>query len=147
VHADTWVEPEAGAALLRCLRDPLVVGGGCWKRFRDGTWVMRGSRFRCWLRLWWNGRVLGDQAMFVRREVLKEVGGVPRQPLLEELELCRRLRRVGRLALAGTAVSTSARRFREHGVWRTWWLMGRIWRDYRRGVSPEELVERYHGKR
>jgi rSAM/selenodomain-associated transferase 2 len=147
VHADTWVEPEAGAALIRCLRDPLVVGGGCWKTFRDGAWVMRGSRIRCWLRLWWNGRVLGDQAMFVRREVLKEVGGVPRQPLLEELELCRRLRRVGRLALAGTAVSTSARRFREQGVWRTWWLMGRIWRDYRRGVSPEELVERYHGKR
>lgn len=147
VHADTWVEPEAGAALLRCLRDPLVVGGGCWKTFRDGPWVMRGSRMRCWLRLWWNGRVLGDQAMFVRREVLEAVGGVPRQPLLEELELCHRLRRVGRLALAGTSVSTSARRFREHGVWRTWWLMGRIWRDYRRGVSPEALVERYHGKR
>ncbi len=145
VHADTWLPPEAGAALLRCLRDPLVVGGGFWKRFRDPPWVLRGARLRCWLRLWWNGRILGDQALFVRRSALTAVGGVPAQPLMEDIELCRRLRHLGRLTLAGAAVTTSERRFRKHGVWRTYWLMWRVSRAYRKGVPPEELARRYEG--
>lgn len=145
VHADTTLPPQAGAALLRCLRDPLVVGGGFWKKFRRAPLVMRGSRFRCWLRLWWAGRVLGDQALFVRRRALALAGGVPEQPLMEEVELCRRLRRQGRLALAGAAVVTSERRFRRAGVLRTYWRMWRVSRAYRRGASPEELVRLYEG--
>ncbi len=143
VHADTWVPPHAGQAIVRCLRDPLIVGGGFWKRFRRPALVMRGARFKCWLRLWWAGRILGDQAIFVRRTALEKVGGVPEQPLMEEIELCRRLRGIGRLALAGAAVTTSERRFSRRGVFRTYWLMWRIARAYRRGVPPEELVRRY----
>lgn len=143
LHADTWLPPDAAEAVERCLRDPLVVGGGFWKAFRDAPWVMRGARFRCWLRLWWSGWVLGDQAMFVRRLVLESVGGVPDQPLMEEVELCRRLRRVGRLALAGASVTTSARRFHAQGIWRTYWRMWRIFRAYRRGVAPAELARWY----
>jgi rSAM/selenodomain-associated transferase 2 len=143
VHADTWVEPGAGAAVFRCLRDPLVVGGGFWKRFADAPWYMRGSRLRCWLRLVWAGRVLGDQAIFVRRSVLETVGGIPDQPLMEEFELCRRLRAVGRLALAGSPVSTSMRRFRKRGIARTYWLMWKVGRGYRRGVPAAELARWY----
>lgn len=143
VHADTTIPPEAGAALLRCLRDPLVVGGGFWKRFRNPLLIMRGARLRCWLRLWWNGRILGDQAFFVRREALAAAGGIPLQPLMEDVELSRRLRRVGRLALAGAAVTTSERRFVQHGVWRTYQLMWQVSRAYRRGVAPEDLAKLY----
>jgi rSAM/selenodomain-associated transferase 2 len=145
VHADTWLSPESGRALLRCLRDPLVVAGGFWKHFRDPPLVMRGSRFRCWLRLWWAGRVLGDQALFVRRWALDAAGGMPELPLMEEIELCRRLRRVGRLALAGAAVTTSTRRFQRQGILRTYWIMWRVARAYRRGVPAAELVRWYEG--
>lgn len=146
VHADTWLPPEAWEAVRHCLRDPLVVGGGFWKSFRDAPWMMRGSRFRCWLRLWWSGRVLGDQALFVRRSVLEAVGGVPPLPLMEEVELCRRLRSRGRLALAGARVTTSIRRFRTQGIWRTYWRMWRVSRGFRRGVDPAELVRWYEGR-
>ncbi len=109
VSADTWLPRDAGAAVLRCLRDPLVAGGGFWRRFRDPRPRMRGARFRCWLRLWWGGRVSPDQAVFARRAALEAVGGVPDQPLMEDVELCRRLRRVGRLVLAGATVTASGR--------------------------------------
>lgn len=145
VHADTWLPRETGGAVLRCLRDPLVVGGGCWKRFRSPPWLMRGARFRCWLLLWWKGWVFGDQAMFVRRSALEAAGGVPAQALLEEVELCRRLRRQGRLVLAGATVTASERRFRRQGVLRTYWRMWSVLRAYRRGDAPESLERRYRG--
>lgn len=143
LHADTWLPPEAGSAALECLREPSVVAGGFWKTFRDASWLMRGARFRCGLRLWFGRRILGDQGIFVRRDVLEKIGGVPDMPLMEELELCRRLRKAGRLVLAAATVTTSARRFRQHGVVRTylrmWWVMLR----YRCGTAPAELRRLY----
>jgi hypothetical protein len=62
---------------------------------------------------------------------------------MEEIELCRRLRRVGRLALAGASVTSSERRFTQRGVLRTYWLMWRVSRAYRRGVPAEELARLY----
>jgi hypothetical protein len=58
---------------------------------------------------------------------------------MEEFELCARLRKLGRLALAEATVSTSARRFRQVGVLRLyvrmWWIT-MLWRF---GVSPAKL--------
>jgi len=143
LHADTWLPPDAGRAALECLRDPGVVAGGFWKTFRNPSWLMRGSRFRCGLRLWFGRRILGDQAMFIRREVLERIGGVADMPLMEELELCRRLRKAGRLVLADATVTTSARRFQKLGVVRTYLRMWLVMIRYRMGASPEELRSLY----
>lgn len=143
LHADTWLPLHAGRASLTCLRDPGVVAGGFWKTFRDGSWLMLGSRFRCGLRLWFGRRILGDQGMFIRRDVLERIGGVPDMPLMEELELCRRLRKAGRLVLADATVTTSARRFLKHGVFRTYLRMWSVMVRYRCGASPEALRRLY----
>src|SRR5881296_1200105 len=139
LHADTWLPPDAGQAAVNCLRDASVVAGGFFKVFRETSWFARGSRARCALRLWLGGRILGDQAMFIRRESLEQIGGVPDMELMEEFELCRRLRKIGRLALAEATVTTSARRFERLGVLRTYWRMGWVTLRYRLGASPREL--------
>lgn len=143
LHADTWLPPNAGRAALDSLRDGRVAGGGYWKTFRDASPLLLGSRFKCALRLYFGRRILGDQGMFIRRETLEAVGGVPDMELMEEFELCRRLRRVGRLVLADATVSTSARRFHKRGVLRTYLLMWRVTWGYRLGVSPRELRKLY----
>ena len=81
--------------------------------------------------------------MFIRREVLERIGGVPDMPLMEEFELCRRLRQAGRLALAEATVSTSARRFRKLGVLRTYFRMGQVLLRYRLGTPADELRRLY----
>jgi rSAM/selenodomain-associated transferase 2 len=143
LHADTWVPPELGRVVQACLADPRVVGGACLKAFRDSHWLMRGSRFRCRLRMRLFQFAYGDQAIFVRREVLERIGGVPDVPLMEEHLLCPALRREGRLTLAPATVTTSARRFRERGVLRTYWRMFVITLRWRLGASPEELARSY----
>jgi rSAM/selenodomain-associated transferase 2 len=139
VHADTWLPPHAARAALDCLSKPRVVAGGFWKKFRDTPLLLLGSRPKCAVRLLVGRRIAGDQCLFLSRETLRRIGGVPDIPLMEEFELCRRLRKIGRLALAKATVSTSARRFRKLGVVRTYWRMWWITMLWRLGVSPAKL--------
>lgn len=143
LHADTTLPPDAGTAILNCLRDSTVVGGGFWKIFQPRHFLMRGSRWSCGARLFLFRRIAGDQAIFVRREILEKIGGMPEVPLMEEFELCRRLRAAGRLALADAVVTTSARRFLERGIVRTYLRMARVCIQYSLGARPETLARIY----
>ena len=143
LHADTWLEPDAGGAILDALNNSGAVGGGCWKVFRDPHWLMRGSRLKCWIRFVLFRRFMGDQAMFVRRDILEKIGGVPDVPIMEEFELCRLLRAQGKLVLAPMTVSTSARRFKKHGVVRTYARMGRVTLQYYWGTPLTQLARMY----
>lgn len=143
LHADTWVEPRAGQTIVEALNRTGAVGGGCWKRFREPHWLMRGSRLRCFFRYLLFRRFMGDQAIFVRRDILETIGGVPDMPIMEELELCKRLRKSGKLVLAPATVSTSARRFREQGVLRTYARIARVMFLYYSGTPPEMLKRMY----
>lgn len=150
LHADTWLHPAAGDAIERAFRPSgvkrPVVAGAFTKRFRDAPSIMRGARWRSWLFFQFTGYAFGDQAIFVRREVLEQIGGVPPVPLMEEFELFRRLRSVGRMVLLQPSVTTSARRFRQHGIVKTYGRMMRVLWLYRRGVSPDELAKIYDGR-
>jgi len=63
---------------------------------------------------------------------------------MEEFELCRRLRRIGRLALADATAVTSPRRFQQLGVLRTYWRMWWVTTLYRFGRPPSELADLYN---
>jgi rSAM/selenodomain-associated transferase 2 len=143
LHADTWMPFGGDAALIQVLAKPGVVAGAFLKRFRDGHWLMSGSRLKCRIRMSALQFAYGDQALFVRRDILEKIGGIPAVPLMEEHELCRRLRAHGRLELAAATVLTSARRFRERGVLRTYARMISIEIRWRLGASPEALASVY----
>lgn len=71
----------------------------------------------------WRSRLLerpyGDQAMFMTAQTLRDCGGFPDLPYMEDYAMLARLHRRGRIRIAGSAVRTSARRWQEHGTWRT----------------------------
>lgn len=85
----------------------------------------------------------GDQGLFVRRDQFERCGGFPIQPLMEDIELSRRLRAYARPDCRAERLLTSARRWQRHGVMSTVLLMWRLRFDYWRGVSPERLAQRY----
>ena len=89
------------------------------------------------------GIATGDQAMFVRRDVFERLGGFADLPLMEDIELSKRLKKLGPPACAKMPVTTSARRWKEHGVWRTIVLMWRLRMAYFFGVNPDILALRY----
>ncbi len=88
LHADTWLPENAGRAIIECLDKPLVVAGGFHKTFRDSNGYIPCSRLRHEFFCGVLKSIYGDQGIFVRREDLEKVGGVPDVPLMEEFELC-----------------------------------------------------------
>ena len=141
LHADTRL-PEAADAMVRA-----ALAVQAWGRFDvhiDGRpRMLRVVAALMNLRSRLSGIATGDQAIFVRREVFEAAGGFPDQPLMEDIELSRRLLRVSRPACLRARVRTSGRRWEQRGVWRTIALMWRLRWAYWRGVPAERLAEAY----
>ena len=91
----------------------------------------------------WTGIATGDQAMFMTREAFVKVGGFPDQPLMEDIEMSRRLLRISRPACITSKTTTSGRRWESRGVWRTIFLMWRLRWRYWRGHPATELAKDY----
>jgi rSAM/selenodomain-associated transferase 2 len=89
------------------------------------------------------GVATGDQAIFVTREAFDLVGGFPDLPLMEDIAVSRRLKRLCRPACIGTPAVTSGRRWERNGVWRTIVLMWRLRLAYYLGVEPALLAKLY----
>jgi GT2 family glycosyltransferase len=89
------------------------------------------------------GIATGDQAMFVRRDAFQAAGGFAAIPLMEDIELCKRLRRVSRPLCLRERVVTSGRRWEKDGVLNTVVLMWRLRLAYFLGADPKALAQRY----
>lgn len=147
VHADTRLTPGALEELHVALRDPDVVGGGFRIRFDRGGPALRWLEWTSNLRARHLHWIFGDQAMFVRREHFEAAGGFGDLVLMEDLDLCRRLRHRGRLTVLPGPSTASARRFTEQGTVRTIVLMQWCKLLYFAGVGPEDIRRRYTAAR
>jgi rSAM/selenodomain-associated transferase 2 len=89
------------------------------------------------------GITTGDQCLFITREMFDKVGGFPDQPLMEDVEISARLKKLSPPLCLRHKVVTSGRRWDERGAWRTIGLMWRLRWAYWRGESPSRLLARY----
>ncbi|MCL5289033.1 MAG: TIGR04283 family arsenosugar biosynthesis glycosyltransferase [Acidobacteria bacterium] len=141
LHADTRLHADSLATLRCALDDPRVAGGTFTLRFDADRRLLRFysfcSRFR--FRLFH----YGDQGIFVRRSVFERLRGFADIPLMEDLDFLGRLRKSGRVALLPLPVTTSARRFEEHGVLRQQLLNTALVSAYYFGVPPASLARLY----
>lgn len=142
LHADTRLPPLADVLVLQALAT-----GACWGRFdvriHGRPWMLRVVATLMNLRSRASGIATGDQAIFVQRAAFERVGGFPVQPLMEDVEISRRLKRLGRPACLSAKVCTSGRRWEQRGVWRTIVLMWQLRWRYWRGESAARLAEAY----
>ena len=140
LHADTSL-PTCFATRVRELLEMPGVSAGAFSLRIDGRRVS----YRVIERLVaWRSRFLGlpygDQALFLTTETFQSIGRYPECPAMEDFELVRRLRRIGRIAIGAEQVLTSARRWSKRGVWRTTTLNAACVAAYVCGISPQRIA-------
>lgn len=141
LHADTALPIDASALIDHALQHAV------WGRF-DITLSGTHSMLRVIAAMMnWRSRIsgiaTGDQAIFVRRDVFERLGGFASIALMEDIELCSRLKKIAAPACLKQRVISSGRRWQRHGVWRTIWLMWRLRFAYFCGADPRALAQQY----
>jgi rSAM/selenodomain-associated transferase 2 len=103
-----------------------------------------------WIAWWANlrsrrlGLPFGDQGLFCRREAYEESGGFRDLPVCDDVDIVRRVKRVGRLVILPEKSVTSPRRYRQNGSLRQVLRNWRVLAGYFAGVAPEKLERWYN---
>ena len=144
LHADARLDAGWVSEVERKDADPRWVGGSFRFVLDSPAWPAR-------LIEWgvaWRVRLLnlpyGDQAIFVRRQVFEQLHGYRDLALMEDVDLIRRLRRVGRLWHSTCGIRVSARRWERDGWWRRSVENMLLALLYHLGVRPERLARMYY---
>jgi rSAM/selenodomain-associated transferase 2 len=150
LHADTLLPGGSMSGVLGALQDPAAIGGA----FRVRLSASRGAGRYVRAALGITGRMIGaraaatrsysgDQAIFVRAEAFRAFGGYPEIPLMEDVELSRRMRRAGKTVLLPFHVETSGRRWEAWGPLGTVLFMWRLRIGHLLGRTPSRSAEAY----
>ena len=127
LHADSLPPRDALARIHSLLQDPKILGGAFEHRFLETSWSLRAISWINRRRYRLTRNYYGDQGIFVRASVFRNLGGYRDLGLMEDLDLSQRLKRSGRTALIRRPLVTSGRRFLDRGPWRTFafivWLL------------------------
>lgn len=144
LHADTRLPADAAAIIEAVRRTADAQWGFFPVRLSGQNFLLRlvekGMNWRSRL-----SRVAtGDQAIFMRRSLFDRLGGFANIPIMEDVEICKRLRRHGRPIIPNRPVVTSSRRWEAQGVLRTIITMWALRMAYSCGAKPAWLVKRYY---
>ncbi len=147
LHADTRLPDHADTLIENGMRD----GRRTWGRFDVRiagahpllpviAWFMN-QRSRL------TAIATGDQGIFATRAAFDRAGGFPAIRLMEDIALCKALKRQGPPLCLRARITTSGRRWEERGAFTTMVLMWRLRLSYFFGADPDKLAEQYYGKK
>ena len=143
LHSDTKLAPGFVEQVRGTLRQP-GVSAGAFRLSIDGQGF--GLRVIEWcvnFRSRAMQRPYGDQGIFVTKDIFFSVGPFPPQPIMEDFELMRKLRKNGKVKILPLHATTSARRWERLGILRTTATNQAIIIGYLFGVNPEKLADWY----
>jgi rSAM/selenodomain-associated transferase 2 len=144
LHADTTLPPNALQEVRAILSDERYVAGAFTLRFDSRHWAMRLINLTAPWRTRLTRYPYGDQAIFMTKTYFNKLGGYAEIPIMEDLDLVRRIKKRGdKICISKAKVLTSARRWEQEGIiyssLRTWILASL----YCSGVPAEKLVNHY----
>lgn len=148
LHADSSLESSALTTLLAKMQKRPDKIGGCFSLKIESEHPL--LKFISWssnLRAKYLNLIFGDQGIFIRKKVFKELGGFPEIELMEDWEFSKKMAVAGELLYLDKKIYTSARRWEEYGVLKTILLMHKIKLLYFLGYSPQKLKKIYRDAR
>lgn len=151
LHADTELSPgweSAASHFMDKVDQGRIPAAAAAFRFRllDDGWKPRFLEAAVWLRCGLLKRPYGDQGLLIPRTLYDEIGGFSPQPLMEDLDIARRIGR-RRIKMLRADATTSARRYRTEGYLRRTLRNQACRALYATGVPPERIARFYEAGR
>ncbi|MBM2838076.1 MAG: glycosyl transferase family 2 [Deltaproteobacteria bacterium] len=147
LHADTILPDQWRDRILSSMADEGVVGGAFSLSIDSDRLSHRIIAATANLRSRLTKLPYGDQGIFVKRSVFEKIGGFKDIPIMEDVDLMRRLKKSGKVIILDDKVKTLARRWEKEGVvystLRNWLLLTLFYM----GVTPERLYKLYRAVR
>ncbi|VAW93181.1 Glycosyl transferase, family 2 [hydrothermal vent metagenome] len=146
LHSDTYLPNSADTIIINALTKNKI-----WGRFNvelsNNRFIFRTIAWLMNLRSKITKLATGDQAIFINKKIFNNIKGYPDIPLMEDIALCKNLRKKYSCVCLSNKIITSSRRWEKNGIYHTIILMWRIRALYYFGVSPKRLAELYYGKK
>jgi rSAM/selenodomain-associated transferase 2 len=147
LHADTRLPPAALTKIDQVLEHDEYVGGAFDLGIDSNRLLLKYIAARARFRSRLNRIPYGDQAIFIRKSYFEKIGRFKEIPLMEDVDLMRRIKKDKRkIRILKDRVSTSPRRWEEKGILRTTITNQVLLALYYLGVSPEKLAQYYYGR-
>jgi rSAM/selenodomain-associated transferase 2 len=142
LHADTYLPSDA-----LTLIEQILLSHKVWGRFAV---ELTGSQYLLKVVAWfmnWRSRLTGiatgDQVLFVKKTAFEAVDGYADITLMEDINLCQKLKAISPPLCLKARVMTSGRRWQKFGLWKTILLMWRLRLGYFFGQNPTKLAQLY----
>lgn len=144
LHADTILPPNGPRKIIEIMETGKYVGGA----FNMGTvsknLFLKHIYYTSYLRSRVTRIPYGDQAIFIRKDYFRKIGGYPDVPLLEDIKIMMKIKHnKDKIRIFKEKVITSSRRYEEEGMIYGWLRNHRIRILHHFGVSPERLAGLY----
>lgn len=143
LHGDTLLPTGFDTLIRQAIASPDTIAGAFELRIDAHLWGLRLIEKIVNVRARWFSMPYGDQAIFFKNSIFQEVGGFPSLPIMEDFELMRRLRSLGKIAIVSAAVLTSGRRWQKLGIFKATLINQLIIIGYFLRVPPTILVRLY----
>lgn len=139
LHADSIPPKNYTAYILKVFKKGYI--SGCFQLVFDYPhWFLKAN---CWFtRFDVNAVRFGDQSLFVSKDAFEHCGGFNEKLLMmEDQEIISRIKKQGKFSVMNAAVTTSARKYLDNGIYRMQFIFYRIWLLYYLGYSQQYLLK------
>jgi rSAM/selenodomain-associated transferase 2 len=148
LHADCILPTEAFGIIRKVLKDKRISAGAFDLSIDHPKLLFRIMEFGANLRSRVTSIPYGDQGLFMKREVFEQLGGFPDISLMEDIEISRKLKKIGIISFVRPPIKTSPRRWLQEGPLFTTlrdWTIAVSFRFLK--VSPDRLIKYYEDVR
>ncbi|XHU96423.1 MAG: TIGR04283 family arsenosugar biosynthesis glycosyltransferase [cyanobacterium endosymbiont of Rhopalodia gibba] len=146
LHADTILPQGYDELILNSFSNSKIVGGAFKLKIDLPLFSLRLIE----ILVNWRSQIFsipyGDQGIFVKTLVFREIGGFTNFPIMEDFEFIQKLNKRGKIVIVSAKVVTSGRRWQKLGVVKTTLINQLIILGYYLGVPPKKLAQWYRGK-
>lgn len=144
LHADTRLSADAPTEIMTAIHRDKVAGGAFSLSIDSPRVIFRLLESAATIRSRLTKIPYGDQAIFLHHDQFFRLGGFKEIPLMEDVDLMRRLKKTGgRVVILPEKVQTSPRRWKKEGVFYCTARNRMLSTLYLLGVSPDRLVRYY----